>query len=338
MKLATSTYVKIVLIVLLCLGVCGFFGGCGRGVTPWGGSLFAPGGLLGCAGWNAVGEIAGCTGSAIGEVAGYAGGAVGEVADAALHGGSRGGTAATSEGSHFEIDPSEVKAIDLNWLAGSGSVSVVPDSDTGGKIVVNETMHGGPQPVMVCNVEGGVLSVSYMEGGSGLSGCSPGWCGSKDVEVLIPESVGCLDAFDLEAASGEYTIYGEDAVLCEKLGLDVASGNVSVSHGVAASDLELSLASGKVVCEGPIVRSLSVDQASGEFLYTGGGTPEAISGTLASGHILFELSADTQLRANVSKTSGNFTNDFAESTGEPTHPCDLSFDVLSGNLEVLSAE
>ena len=38
MKLERSTYVKIALIVLLCLGVCGFFGGC-RGIVPWGGSL-----------------------------------------------------------------------------------------------------------------------------------------------------------------------------------------------------------------------------------------------------------------------------------------------------------
>ena len=32
MKLATSTWVKIALIGLLCLGVCGWLGGCGRGV------------------------------------------------------------------------------------------------------------------------------------------------------------------------------------------------------------------------------------------------------------------------------------------------------------------
>ncbi len=46
MKLERSTYVKIALIVLLCLGVCGFFGGC-RGIVPWGGSLLAPGDLMG---------------------------------------------------------------------------------------------------------------------------------------------------------------------------------------------------------------------------------------------------------------------------------------------------
>ncbi len=90
MKLERSTYVKIALIVLLCLGVCGFFGGC-RGIVPWGGSLLAPGGLMGCVGWNAMGEIAGYAGDAVGEMAGYAGDAVGEVADATLHSGVRGG-------------------------------------------------------------------------------------------------------------------------------------------------------------------------------------------------------------------------------------------------------
>lgn len=70
MKLERSTYVKIALIVLLCLGVCGFFGGC-RGIVPWGGSLLAPGGLMGCAGWNAMGEIAGYAGDAVDEMAGY---------------------------------------------------------------------------------------------------------------------------------------------------------------------------------------------------------------------------------------------------------------------------
>lgn len=337
MRLERGTYAKIALIVLLCLGVCGFFGGCGRGVVvvPWG-ALLAPGGALGCAGLNATGEIAGCAGAAAGEMAGYAGDAVGEVADATLRGGSLGAT--TSDGGHFEIDPSEVKAIDLNWLAGSGSVLVVPDGDTGGKIVVNETVRGGSAPVMACSVEDGVLSIDYMEGGGGLSGCSLGRNGGKDVELLIPESVGCLDAFSLETASGEYAISGEDSALCDKLELGVASGSVSIDRGVMVSDLELNLASGKVVCKGSVGRSACIDQSSGEFLYTGGATPETISGTLTSGHILFELSVDTQLRADVNKTSGNFTNDFADSAGDPSSPCDLSFDVLSGNLEVRSVE
>lgn len=336
MKLERSTIVKVALIVLLCLGVCGFFGGCGRGAVPWGGSLFAPGGLLGCAGWNVVGEVASCTGDVVGEVAGYAGDTAGEVADATLRGGSRG--AMTSEGSHFEIDPSEVKAIDLNWLAGSGSVSVVPDGDTGGKIVVNETVRGGSAPVMACSTEGGVLSIDYMDGGSGLSGCSLGWHGSKDVELLIPASAVSLERFCLEAASGEYTVDGADEVLCGKMELDVASGSVSVNRA-SVNDLELSLASGNVTYEGLVAQTLCIDQASGEFRFGGSSpAPKTISGSLASGHIVLELPADTALTAQVDKTSGNFTNGFADSAGDPTNSCELTFDMISGNLEVLSAE
>lgn len=63
-----------------------------------------------------------------------------------------------------------------------------------------------------------------------------------------------------------------------------------------------------------------------------------LPGSLASGHIILELPADTALKANVNKTSGNFTNDFAESAGDSSQPCDLSFDIISGNLEVLGVE
>ena len=215
---------------------------------------------------------------------------------------------------------------------------VVADGETDGKIVVNETMHGGPQPVMACSTNGGVLSINYMEGNGGLSGCSLGTWGSKDVEVLIPESAASLERFVLETASGEYGIDGADAMLCEKMELDVASGSVSVSQ-MSVTDLELSLASGNVAYEGSVAKTLHIDQASGEF-YFGPclSAPETISGSLASGHIVLELPADTALTAQVDKTSGNFTNDFAGSAGDPSHSCDLTFDIISGNLEVLSAE
>lgn len=213
-----------------------------------------------------MGEIAGYAGDAVGEMAGYAGDAASEVADATLHSGVRGGVASTSEGSHFEIDASEVNAIDLNWLAGSGSVRVVPDSETDGKIVVNETMHGGPQPVMACSTNDGVLSIDYMEGGGGLSGCSLGTWDSKDVEVLIPESTASLERFVLETASGEYHVDGAGATLCERMELDVASGSVTVSQ-MSVTDLELNLASGNVAYEGSVAKTLHIDQASGEFYF-----------------------------------------------------------------------
>lgn len=147
-----------------------------------------------------------------------------------------------------------------------------------------------------------------------------------------------LERFVLEAASGEYGIDGADAMLCEKMELDVASGSVSVSQ-MSVIDLELSLASGNVAYEGSVAKTLRIDQASGEFRFGPClSAPETISGSLASGHIVLELPADTALTAQVDKTSGNFTNDFAGSAGDPSHSCELSFDIISGNLEVLSAE
>ena len=89
MKLATSTWVKIALIGLLCLGVCGWLGGCGRG--GWfASSPLWPGGVLGCAGINAV--------------------------DGALSGLAQPGNyETTTEGTRFEADASEVSAIEVNW-------------------------------------------------------------------------------------------------------------------------------------------------------------------------------------------------------------------------------
>lgn len=147
-----------------------------------------------------------------------------------------------------------------------------------------------------------------------------------------------LERFVLEAASGEYHVDGAGATLCERMELDVASGSVTVSQ-MSVTDLELNLASGNVAYEGSVAKTLSVDQASGEFRFGPcSSAPETISGSLASGHIVLVLPADTALTAQVDKTSGNFTNDFADSAGDPSHSCDLTFDIISGNLEVLSAE
>ena len=108
---------------------------------------------------------------------------------------------------------------------------------------------------------------------------------------------------------------------------------------MSVTDLELNLASGNVAYEGSVAKTLHIDQASGEFYFCPClSAPETISGSLASGHIVLELPADTALTAQVDKTSGNFTNDFADSAGDPSHSCDLTFDIISGNLEVLSAE
>ena len=318
MKLATSTWVKIALIGLLCLGVCGWLGGCGRGVW-FANSPLWPGGVLGCAGINAV--------------------------DGALSGLAQPGNyETTTEGTRFEADAAEVSAIEVNWLAGSGQVRVAPDSETGGKVIVEETVRGGSCPVMVCEVEGGTLSVSYMEGHGGLSGCSQSWFGQKDLTVTVPASLGeKLELFGLEAASGRYTV---ENLNCGELELGVASGEVDVT-GLAAKRAELSVASGRVHVQGAITENIGLDQASGDVsLSLPDAAPAEVTGSMASGSLTLELPADTQLATEVDKTSGNFNNNLGDGVagaagaggeaGAPT--CSLDFDILSGSFTINPAE
>lgn len=339
MKLAKGTYVKIALIVLLCFLVCDLFGGCMRNSRPlFGdgpGALLAPGGLVGCAGWNAMGEIAGCTGNAVGEMAGYAGDAASEIADATLHSGVRGDVATTSEGSHFEIDGSEIDRVELNWLAGEASVLTVPDSDTGGKILVDEVVDGGTAPVMVCDTSGSTLSIDYMEGGQGLSGCSAGHFGRKHLTVQLPASLADhLKAFELEAASGRYRL---ENLTCEALELGVASGETNVT-GLAAQKIALEVASGQVFVEGSVEGTVDVDQASGAVSLTfGSAAPKRVAGSLASGSLDLAVPADTAFDLAIDKTSGAFNNQFAEPAAADAPVCAIDFDMLSGTFNLMPA-
>ena len=266
--------------------------------------------MLGCAGINAV--------------------------DGALSGLAQPGNYETpTEGTRFEADASEVSAIEVNWLAGSGQVRVAPDSETGGKVVVEETVRGGSCPVMVCEVEDGTLSVSYMEGHGGLSGCSQSWFGQKDLTVTVPASLGeKLELFGLEAASGRYTV---ENLNCGELELGVASGEVDMT-GLAAKCAELSVASGRVHVQGAITENIGLDQASGDVsLSLPDAAPAEVTGSMASGSLTLELPADTQLAAEVDKTSGNFNNEFANQGNGNGKPCSLSFAMISGAFTVRPA-
>lgn len=315
MRLATSTYIKVALIVVLCLAVCSWLGGCGRGIWP--SSLFMPGGVIGCMGVDVVDDVAD------------------EVRQGIVE---RGAVATTDEGSHFEIDASEVSALTLNWLAGRGTVLVVPDDETGGKVLVDEVVNGGRAPAMVCETGGGVLSISYMEGGGGLSGCSVSMA-SKDLTVKVPASLAeQLELFELEAASGRYEVEG---LTCDDLELGVASGEVSVA-AMAAQRASLNVASGRVSVQGSVAEHLEVEIASGTTtLSLGDGAPAQMSGSLASGKLVLEVPANTRLATNIDKMSGSFNNELANggagSSEGDASACSLDFDILSGNFTVKPA-
>lgn len=327
MKLAKSTYVKIGLILLLCLLVCGWLGGClrtNRAWDEWGSPWWPLGGVVGCMAFEPVS-------SAVDDVV---------VSSDEDDGPGRTHADAWGQGS-FEVDATSISAIELNWLAGKVNVRVVPDEETSGAIRATETLSGRTPQMQWELSSGGVLTINYMDGMrgfSGLSGCSNATMGSKELELLIPDSMQAdLQRFELEAASGEYAIDGADrGTLCSTLELGVASGSVYVND-VVVDVLEASLASGRISFGGDVTQTLSIDQASGELTFGGCSAPPAdITGSLASGRIVLELPAATALTPQVEKTSGSFRNDFDGAQNGKGAPCNLEFEILSGSLEVVA--
>ncbi len=325
MKLAKSTYVKIGLILLLCLLVCGWLGGCLRGNRDWDawGSPWWPlGGVAGCVALEPLSDVV--KESAV-------------VAPDDYEGPRNAHADAWGQGS-FEVDAAKVSAIELNWLAGTVNVLVVPDEETNGATRATETLSGRVPELLWEVSESGTLSIDYLPSYGGLSGCSNAWGAGKELELLIPASLqDHLERFELDAASGDYTIDGVSGdALCSQFELDVASGSVAVSN-VTVDALDLTLASGRVSYEGTVAQTVSVEQASGEFILSSATAPPAdITGSLASGRIVLELPTETALTAQVDKTTGSFRNDFEGAQSGEGAICKLDFDILSGSLEVVA--
>ena len=335
MKLLGSTKTKVALIALLGAAVCVVAAGFTLKYSTF--SLIQPGGVAGCL--------------AVETAVDRAADAVDRAIDAEFLDPPEASEAPTAPASptttdwalgDFEVEASQVSAIELNWLAGKVNVRVVPDKETGGAIRATETLRPRSHQMQWELSSGGVLSINYMDGAqgfNGLAGCSSAFADSKELELLIPESLQAdLKRFELEAASGEYSIDGaERGVLCSTLELGVASGSVYVNN-VTVNALEVSLASGRVSFGGEVAQALSIDQASGEFTLGGcTAAPESITGSLASGRIVLELPAGTSLAAKVDKTSGSFRNDFENVQGGEGATCSLDFEIMSGSLDVVKA-
>lgn len=340
MKLATSTYVKIGLILLLCALICGWLGGCGR-YSYWadrGITLFPAGGLFGCAATEMVADT------------------VEEIVDGSLSGLSEipdvpsapsapsAPTAPPSPGTidawglgSFTVEPALVNAIELNWLAGEVKVRVVPETEAT-VITATETIDGRV-PELQWDLDGGVLSINYMDSRSGLSSCSSGWRGSKKLELVLPESI-LLTGFNLSAVSGRYNIEGykpaASGTLCDSMNLEIASGEVRIEN-FDVNWLNLELASGTFDFDGEVSERISIDQASGQAKLKCG-TPGAIATSLASGSLEFELGPSAVLKETVSKTSGDYTNNLSpvNEGGSPAE-CVFDLDMLSGSCVVRGA-
>lgn len=156
---------------------------------------------------------------------------------------------------------------------------------------------------MTWQLRNGVLQISYGPTNWGLSGCSD--LDAKHLTLTIPEEIAArsFESVSLTAASGEYNL---GAFGCQNLSIDLASGRVK-GDGVDAKNLDLDVASGDVDLRGEFLNSVNMDVASGLVSVASlSSCPAFTTIDVMSGQATLAIPDDSGFTAKVDKISGSF--------------------------------
>ncbi len=236
-----------------------------------------------------------------------------------------------SGGPRWTIDPTTVENIEIYWAAGSVNL-VLGDEDA--IVVEQEQKTRGGTPETEVYVEDKTLILSYGNL-SGLVGCTS-LSGAKTLTVALPPSLAdSLGTVYLAAATGSYDATG---IGCQNLELDVASGKV-IMRDIQAQRFQLGLASGQVSVSGSVESLVDLDIASGNAELRLNEGPKRLAASLASGTVVLGLPAESGYRASVDKLSGSFESDLPYSVADGIYESGqgvtvMEVDMSSGRFRV----
>lgn len=206
----------------------------------------------------------------------------------------------------------DVRSISIAWAAGSATITVCGDAETGGEVVFTETGSAVRSHPLRWTCENGTLYISYDTLKNGISGCSS--FGSKQLEVKVPRSVAqSLERFELDVASGDYTVEG---LTCQTAKLGVASGTVEVAD-VVVQNLKADIASGHVALAGDLTEAFDLKIASGDVSISTGQCPKNGKLDIASGSVNVALPSQSAFGLSYDALSGRVDSDFPVQSGSP---------------------
>lgn len=193
----------------------------------------------------------------------------------------------------------DVRSISIAWAAGSATITVCDDAETGGEVVFTETGSAVRSHPLRWTCENGTLYISYDTLKNGISGCSS--FGSKQLEVKVPRSVAqSLERFELDVASGDYTVEG---LTCQTAKLGVASGTVEVAD-VVVQNLKADIASGHVALAGDLAEAFDLKIASGDVSISTRQCPKTGKLDIASGSVNIALPSQSAFGLSYDALSG----------------------------------
>lgn len=236
---------------------------------------------------------------------------------------------ATVEDSQVQIEPGDIRNIEIEWAAGNIDIQVA-DTD---HIIVEESGTFSDSQKMVMNSSGDTLTILYAKPAFQIGFFS---YTDKDLTVTVPVGWVC-DDFSLEVASAKMTFENFQA---NKVDIDTASGACTfLNCNIGALDVDT--ASGAIRYEGTL-NSLDCDAASGTFEGIFTVAPQRIDMDSASGDLDITLPEGSGFRVTIDALSGKFQSDFPTNSynGSYTYGderCIINFDGASGSVKIHKA-
>ncbi len=208
----------------------------------------------------------------------------------------------------------DIKEVKIEWTAGD----VILEKGTGNAITFSETadyeIKEGDE--LRYRQQGDTLEIHFAKstvwnffGTNNVRG--------KTLTVTLPDTL--YRNLSVETVSSAVTVIGLQA---DKMDIETVSGGISLD-GTAVGELDCESVSGKTEVNGTITRSASFDSVSGG--------------------ITLSLPQDTGFTAELDSVSGSFSSDFETTKQGDEYRCglggiDLSFETVSGNVEILVAQ
>lgn len=311
-KLTKNSYVKIILICLLCLLLCFSLGAC---TTGW---------------WKAA-TLAGIPPTAPNVPSAP------EAPDAPSAQSSPDAHVNYAEIGNYKLDPAEVNSLSLCWTAGTVTMRTGNEEETDGKICVIERATGNARSTrpMKLDVTDGLLDIDY-NAAWGLWGCIG--FNAKHLEIVFPEhAANHLDRVFIDATSGTYDLSN---LACKEFELTLASGNVD-AQSIDAEKLHIVMTSGQARFSGAYTDNLNLSLTSGNLSVesTASELPSQTDIDVTSGNMTVALPEQPGFTATLNRTSGNFSCGFSATqqgdryvVGDGSRLIDVS--LTSGSVEL----
>lgn len=230
-----------------------------------------------------------------------------------------------------ETFTTDIKNIEIDWVAGSITISANPNLDT---IYVYEHMSNDVEYKMVCKQNGQTLKIEFDNGHERLHLFGNNQSVSKDLHISVPSDWFC-NSLEIDAAATDVQI---DNLRIRQVDFEGASGCLILDH-CDVDILDIETASGDVSFNG-MLNELDFNAASatfeGDFLTV----PQKLDLEAMSGDMTVILPEDSGFYLELDTMSGSFDSDFDfRTTGDHFEcgdgACRIRISAVSGDVNIL---